>query len=343
MTIARRNAEKIVLYTTAYPFKIPECSLVCVYCREEFADPTAFRDHVRWHHPEVKIRVAFSHVPEGYIKVDCTDLSCRICSLSIATVDLIAEHLVKVHNKQIAMDYDLGIQPFAFREDFWSCYICNVKFSSLRTLSRHTQSHYFKYTCESCGKSYFNLSSLQHHVKFSHINGMRICVKCKKTFKTLEAKRKHVEDTPACWPFICKTCGDRFVTSTQKDAHKINVHGEQSRSYVCPECREIFPNRMKYRFHFIITHTNDYFACACGRKFDTKNSLEKHKVVHTKEKLFPCTVCSKEFSRKKNLVQHMWIHSENKRFECVPCKKKFNQKVTWKIHMKSRHPDVAIS
>lgn len=343
MSTVRRNAQIIVQYTTAYPFKLPNRFMTCVYCGDSFEEPAQFRRHMSELHVDVKIHIAFAHIPEGYIKVDCTDLRCRMCEGSFNRLEMLVEHLNKTHKLSLDLSCDLGVQPFIFEKDKWSCVMCNSKFISLRALSRHTQSHFLKYTCESCGKSYFTSSSLRLHLKVSHNGEKRICLKCKKTFGSLEAKRKHVQENPRCWAFICCVCGERFTSLTLRNAHRAQVHGVESKSYVCPECREVFPNRHKYRVHFIMTHTNEYYTCNCGRKFDTKANLEKHMVVHTKEKLFPCTMCSKAFSRKKNLVQHMWIHSEHKRFECTDCHKQFNQKVTWKSHMKSFHPDVPIS
>ncbi|KAL0808622.1 hypothetical protein ABMA28_013060 [Loxostege sticticalis] len=343
MSNAKHNAKMIVRCTTAYPFKLPERFMVCVYCCDSFDDPPRFRHHMSEYHPEVKLRIAFAHIPEGYIKIDCTDLRCRICFAQLNKLEVAVDHLIKEHDQTIDLSCDLGVQPFILPDEKWACALCESKFISLRALSRHTQSHFPKFTCEACGKSYFSVSSLRFHKQVSHIGDQRICVKCKKTFETLEEKRKHVLESPRCWAFVCKFCGERFVSSTLRNAHRTQVHGMQSKEYVCPECPEVFPDRQKYRIHFITTHTNDYFSCTCGKKFDSKSNLKKHMVVHTKEKLFPCTVCSKAFSRKKNLVQHMWIHSEHKRFECVDCNKQFNQKVTWKSHMKSYHPGVAIN
>lgn len=342
MNKARRNARIIVQYTTAYPFKLPECSVVCVYCLQDFEEPHLFRRHMEDEHPEVGLTVAFAHIPDGYIKVDVTELRCRVCKQKFENVGAAAEHLLKSHRLNLDLEHNLGVQPFKFPRGKWMCALCETKFAGLRALSRHTQSHFSKYTCHTCGKSYFSSSSLKLHLRVSHIGDQKICVKCKRTFKTLEERRKHISESPRCWSFACKSCGQRFVSHAHREAHRLKEHGGQKRMFPCTECKEIFPDRYKYNYHYKITHTDDYFTCTCGRKFDTKRNMEKHRVVHTKEKLFPCTVCSKEFSRKKNLVQHMWIHSEHKRFECIPCNKQFNQRVSWKTHMKSYHPDVEI-
>ncbi|XP_060809188.1 zinc finger protein 93 isoform X19 [Amyelois transitella] len=341
MTMARRNAQVIVQYTTAYPFKLPECSLVCVYCQESLAT-TDFRIHMETQHEEFKIRVAFAHLNEGYIKVDCTDLKCRTCLEKFDTVENAASHLVDAHKRQIDLNYDLGVQPFKFETDQLKCAMCPKKFATLRTLSRHTQSHFRKCTCEMCGKSYLTTSSLQHHMRFIHSisSEQRICEKCRTVFDSPEAKRKHVSESPKCWRYSCRICFERFMTSTLRNAHQKESHGIDKRSYVCPECKMVFPDMMRYRVHFKINHTDEFFACACGRKFESKYHLEKHSVTHTKERLFSCPECSKSFPRKHTLIGHMWIHSENKRFECKLCNKPFNQKVSWKTHMKSYHPEL---
>nr|XP_053623422.1 zinc finger protein 846-like isoform X12 [Plodia interpunctella] len=341
---ARRNAWIIVAHTTAYPFKLPECSLVCVYCRDEFDEGHLFRKHMEDEHPEVRLRVAFSHIPEGYIKVDVTDLKCRECSRNFDDVESAAEHLYKHHKLRLNLAEPLGVQPFKFAIGKWNCAICYSKYSSLRALSRHTQSHFCKYTCDTCGKSYFSSGSLQNHLKISHVGDHKICIRCKRLFDTLDERRQHVIESKRCWTFACKYCTERFPTSSLKNAHKKAVHGDQQRVYPCIECEEVFTDRMKYRVHFKIMHTDDYFQCRhCDRKFDTQKNLEKHNVAHTNEKHFICTVCTKPFSRRRNLVQHMWIHRENKRFQCKECNKQFSQTGPYKAHLKAYHSNVPAS
>lgn len=317
--------------------------MVCVYCAESYETSSSYREHMETDHTTFKVRMAFAHCNEGFIKADCTDIRCRLCSVNLENLQDTAAHLQLKHRQPINPDADLGIQPFKLENDKFVCAICDSKSLCLRQLSRHTQSHFLKYTCEACGKSYATMTTLNHHIRFSHIQDKRICRKCKATFSTLEAKRKHLKESRKCWSHLCNVCGERFVTWNLKQAHLAEVHGTEKRTYVCPECGEIFVDRKKYRSHFKINHTDDNFMCSCcGLKFETKRDLSEHRVVHTKERLFPCTVCSKSFPRKKNLVQHMWIHSEHKRFECTLCNKQFNQRVSWKTHMKSNHPEIYI-
>ncbi|XP_045506026.1 PR domain zinc finger protein 5-like isoform X5 [Colias croceus] len=339
--MAKRNAEILVKYTTLYPFRLPEEYMVCVYCCESFHDGPSYRKHMVDEHATFKVRMAFAHVTEGFLKADITDLSCRICQVRLDTLENAASHLFDAHQKPLDVSQDLGIQPFRLEGDKLMCALCPSKAICLRQLSRHTQSHFSKYTCEACGKSYSTITTLKHHITYSHSGGNRICRKCKITFDTLEAKREHINTSKKCWTNMCNICNERFVSWKSKQTHLSEVHGVSKKTYVCPECPEVFDDRKRYRTHFRLTHTEDVYICTCcGLKFDTKKNLDEHRVVHTKEKLFPCPVCSKSFPRKKNLIQHLWIHSELKRFGCTLCNKQFNQRVTWKSHMKSYHPDL---
>lgn len=338
---ARRNAEIIVRYSTVYPFKVPESCIVCVYCGESYEEPCTFRAHMDTEHEQFSSKIAFTgYCSERYIKADCTNIRCRICSESSETLEAIALHLQLQHNKKIDLDTQLGIQPF--KPDKLLCAVCDAKQFDLRELSRHTQSHFSRITCDACGKSYSTTSALQVHIKYTHVMNKIMCRKCKSTFTSAEEQKKHLRESTRCWLHVCNVCGQRFMSWPIKQLHLVDVHGVPRRQHICPACGVQFADRKSCRAHFKLTHTSDVFICSCcGLKFETKKTLEEHQVTHTKEKLFPCTVCSKSFSRKKNLIQHLWIHSELKRFECKPCNKKFNQRVTWKHHMKSYHPELA--
>lgn len=336
MSVVRRNARILIQNATVYPFKLPGSVMVCVYCDEQFEEASPFRQHMDVRHNEVKRYC----LPKDPIKVDCTKITCRICSNPFEKLEDVAGHLKQTHRHlSINLNVDLGLQAFKFMADDLSCVVCNEKFFSLRALSRHTQTHYVKFTCEACGKAYSTSGSLQYHVRNVHTQ-KRKCQHCQKEFNSALDKRKHLKESSKCWYHLCNLCGERFINWTTKQRHMIEAHKHTKSKYVCPECGEECSTRQKLGAHFKIVHTDQNFECTfCDLKFHKKKYLADHVIVHTKEKLFPCTVCSKSFSRKKNLVQHSWIHSEQKRFKCKICNKPFNQKVCLKAHMKGYHPE----
>lgn len=269
MFYARQNAQIIVECTTAYPFKLPESSMVCVHCCENYDDPAVFRQHMSSQHQQFSIRASFAHIPEGYIKVDCSDLKCRECHEKFEVLEDAANHLVNAHSKPIDFSFDLGVQPFRFVTDQLVCALCPVKFSTLRALSRHTQSHFRKCTCETCGKSFLTSSSLLHHVRFTHTisSEQRICEKCKVVFESVLAKRKHLAESPNCWRYSCNICFQRFKSGNLRNVHQKEAHGIQKKSYVCPECKMVFPDMNKFSVHFKSNHRSDEFQSNAKQRF----------------------------------------------------------------------------
>lgn len=346
MRIAKRNAQTIIQYTTTYPFRLPESAIVCVYCWERFDEGPMFRAHMDVNHKNVNIRLAYAHLHEGYIKADCSNISCRICQQRFEKVEEAAKHLKDMHKQKINLEFGVGIQPFQIEKDRLSCAVCGAKCSNIRNLSRHIQEHFSQCTCELCGKSFATSTSLQKHKEFAcpFVAKQRRCRKCKIVLYSPEDYKKHLEMSKNCRQHICTVCGERFSSWKMKRQHMEEAHEIPKKIYTCPECGLIFKKSNKFREHFKILHTNEHFECpSCERKFDSKYVLDRHMVVHSNERLFSCDVCAKSFPRKYTLRQHMWIHSAVKRHECKICDKQFNQKVSWKTHMKSYHPDLCDS
>ncbi|CAH2062211.1 unnamed protein product, partial [Iphiclides podalirius] len=340
---AKRNAEVVLKCSTVYPFRLRGNVLLCVYCYEEYEEPEMFRRHVDDEHQSFCVSTAFAHCGNGneYLKVDCTNLRCRLCSQPFETLVGIAEHIKAHHpNEKLDTDYEIGLQPYRIDKDRWHCYLCGLKLPTLTKLCRHTTSHYQKYTCECCGKSYLSNDALKYHIRCSHAPKPQ-CRKCWREFPTPEMKRDHLRRSKACWQFCCVHCGERFMSWECKQKHLVAAHGRPKATYACPDCGDTFDQRKTFYCHFRTSHTDESYTCSCcGMKCGSKLQLDDHTLVHTGEKRFECAVCRKPFTRKKSLTQHMWIHSEKKRFSCPVCDKQFAQKVSLKGHMKSHHPEI---
>lgn len=343
---ARNNAKQILKYATVFPFRVPKDTLVCVYCGQAHVAPESYRQHMKEQHYPLNISEAFSHlkgIRSEFLKVDCTELKCNLCFKQYPDLSSIAKHLHDDHTIELKIQFDLGMQEFRFGVEKWVCAVCNEKFPTLRHVSRHTNCHYNKITCEVCGKSYNSSRELHRHVLSVHTEG-KSCLVCKKTFPDEKARQTHVRSSVRCWPSRCAICAEKFLSRTERNAHLIKVHDRKitKRKYTCPECGLIYENNDQYRKHFVLTHTNNSFQCCyCSQKFIRKTFLEDHMVIHTQEKIFVCQYCSKSFGRKKYLTQHLWSHRERKRFVCSVCDKFFHQKQRLKVHLKSYHPEIA--
>ena len=88
------------------------------------------------------------------------------------------------------------------------------------------------------------------------------------------------------------------------------------------------------------------FKCTvedCENLFESKEELDEHNKIHSKEKLFSCNKCPKQFMQEKNLQKHFKVHCFLvKRYICPypGCGKKFtalyNQKIHYRIHTGER-------
>lgn len=343
--MAKRNAEVVLQYSTAYPFRLQGNEMLCVFCCESYQDPAEYRKHMDDAHQTYTVSTAFAHCyrRKDYLKVDLTGLRCRICEEPFNDINDIAKHIQEWHDaKNLDLKYEVGMQPYKMENGNWSCFVCNKKMPSMVTLVRHTTAHSLKFTCDICGRNYHKNEALRYHIKCSH-SGKHSCRKCWREFPSLEKKREHIKVSKPCWPFCCTSCGDRFLSWEIKQKHLSDYHGRPKKTYNCPDCDKVFENRKLFYKHFKLSHTDENFICTCcGQRFADKKDLEDHRLGHSGEKLFKCSVCTKAFSRDKTLKQHMWIHSENKRFGCLICDKQFAQKVSLKGHMKSHHPNISL-
>lgn len=329
----RRNARIIFKNSTMYPFKLPRSNMACIYCDEEFEEPSLFRQHMKENHMSTT-----TLYPRPLIKVDCTELYCRICCEAFDNVQILAEHLKYEHEFKLDLTNNLGLVPFVLPNLQWMCTFCNKKTTTLRVLSKHmSMIHFSAVTCEECGKSYSNSRALRLHVERHHKKILK-CRGCKQVFDTTEERSKHYKASRSCWQSVCHICSMRFMSDNPKEKHMQDVHNIYSKNLMCSECGEIFSNSKACRKHFRIQHSDDKLCCAfCPQIFVSKARLQRHMVTHTKEKLVSCSICQKALSNQSALNQHMWIHIEEKRFKCKGCNKQFNQKVTWISHMKKYH------
>ncbi|XP_023939819.2 zinc finger protein 709 isoform X1 [Bicyclus anynana] len=285
----RRNTEIILQCSTAWPFRTWGQNFNCSLCRVQANDPDGLRAHMACRHANFDIKLVFSRkLRKEYLKLDLTDLKCKLCFIAIDSLEDLLSHLKDIHKQPIDDDVELsGVMPFKLRDgSTWHCAICKSQFSDFSALNKHTVEHFQKYVCDTCGEGFITEAALRAHAKIPHDN-KHSCRRCKATFQTLEERTVHMK-TQHPMPYLCAYCKERplprFATWELRRRHLIEVHNLRpgAEMYECTTCHMTFKSRSQKYHHNVRVHrtkkeTESAFSCEhCARGFATKLSLDKH-------------------------------------------------------------------
>uniref|UniRef100_A0A8B9EXB0 C2H2-type domain-containing protein n=1 Tax=Amazona collaria TaxID=241587 RepID=A0A8B9EXB0_9PSIT len=104
--------------------------------------------------------------------------------------------------------------------------------------------------------------------------------------------------------------------------------------FLCPECGKSFNQKSNLTRHRKIHTSEGPYKCSeCGESFRMNRKLIRHQRVHISEP-FKCSECGKSFTQRSNLVRHQRIHAKEEPYQCPECEKTFNQKKYLRRHQK---------
>ncbi|XP_050359427.1 zinc finger protein 26-like isoform X1 [Nymphalis io] len=283
----RFNTEIILQCSTACPFRTWGQNFNCVFCRVQSNDPNGLRAHMASRHANFDIQLVFSRkLRKEFLKVDITDLQCKLCFMQIDTLDELLTHLKNDHKQPINVDVQPGVLPFKLNDGSnWKCAICKIQFSDFISLKKHTAEHYQNYVCDTCGEGFITEVALRAHTKIPHDNKYN-CSRCIATFSTLEERNVHIKTQHTTLPYMCVYCKEkpRFATWELRKRHLMETHNYKpgAEMYECTTCHMMFKTRSQKYHHNVKVHRTkkelDFgFSCVhCARGFATKLSLDKH-------------------------------------------------------------------
>uniref|UniRef100_A0A914ULJ2 C2H2-type domain-containing protein n=1 Tax=Plectus sambesii TaxID=2011161 RepID=A0A914ULJ2_9BILA len=132
----------------------------------------------------------------------------------------------------------------------------------------------------------------------------------------------------------------------------------QRQSYIveCLICDETFASADQSKLHFESTDHETamlssagetgragvrQFSCeCCPKSFDTRAKLDRHRIVHTRDRPFSCRMCDQRYSQKPSLLAHVRSAHEGLRpFACPHCSKRFQHKWNLTRHVKIHQRD----
>ncbi|GAB1597604.1 zinc finger protein 233-like [Argonauta hians] len=122
-----------------------------------------------------------------------------------------------------------------------------------------------KYKCDTCGKSYGELSYLKAHQVVSHgPNAAKPNKKC--TISSLKS-------------FTCDICGKDFSRNYHLDRHRMIHTGEKP--FKCKDCNKTF-SRNYHLIRHTLVHTGEkpYTCDLCAKSFSRTDKLKKHEKTH---------------------------------------------------------------
>ncbi|KFB46887.1 zinc finger protein [Anopheles sinensis] len=169
------------------------------------------------------------------------------------------------------------------------CKTCGIVFNNQKYLEKHIQktNHQTEgVVCEICGAIFCNSVKLNHHVTRMHNNVFSQKASLERTMLLQQTSTSVVEKS-----YCCDHCGLAFLSQTTLRDHIKLAHTS-------------LPEDVKSSQ----TATENKFECnICNKLFAAKRSLKRHKLCHSEERAFRCTVdnCKDAYKNQSHLARHM--------------------------------------
>ncbi|XP_076008246.1 uncharacterized protein LOC143002166 [Genypterus blacodes] len=281
-----------------------------------------------------------------------------------------AQSLYKCDECEKAFRYKLSLESHKRTHDQLYCEVCRKVLRDPATLARHKTSHTL-FQCTRCDQSFRLFKPLRRHYETTHkVKGPFQCNQCPKSFSKLRIfiahEWKHTGFLPfQCAhcdmrfkmdsdllshqrvhtrekPYLCSECGKAFSQNSNLLRHLRFIHGESrdTRNYSCSECEKSFKEKGALQKHQRSKHNKELSRHPCDYcgKMISRSSIGRHKLIHTGEKPFKCTVpeCDKHYRSTSEVRKHILAHhSEKRQFTCEKCKKGFTLQCLLNTHMKT--------
>ncbi|XP_041968392.1 zinc finger protein 37-like isoform X14 [Aricia agestis] len=251
-TEEKANAENILKYSNAVPFRWTRGKFLCAYCCTVCVDVSELRAHSHQHH---KLDIFNSTVIRPYfpLRIDITDLKCNICNIPIASITDLKTHLSEEHLTNFNPNSGDGVMPFVLTKKEFHCLNCGVLCESFMKLLVHMNKHYQSFVCHVCGKGYATKHKLVAHQR-SHESGEVHCTRCDKVFPNGAVKNRHV--AVAHGPkkrYRCPLCGVPFESCHSRLVHLAKEHNQKS-EYKCSLCPSVFTSGSSRYAHIRKVH-----------------------------------------------------------------------------------------
>lgn len=223
------------------------------------------------------------------------------------------------------------------------CEQCEKIFENIYSFTSHIKNHKKERSCicDVCGFATTKRPILANHKLVKHQIGKfpLYCNVCQKGFLSNYVLNDHMNRHTGATPHQCHKCGSAYSSVRSLESHYHRFHPELCKNKLlrCGSCSRVFKSKKKMEEHKMAKHPNGCKnVCEyCGKDFSFRESLVRHRRIHTGEKPKECSVCKKRFACATYLQSHMRTHTGEKPYQCRFCWKKFSQRSSLVTHEKS--------
>ncbi|XP_063899298.1 zinc finger protein 557-like [Helicoverpa armigera] len=305
----RRVKSKKVLHKTHIKENESENKFVKVVLSEE--EMIKLREEKRNHH--------------NYMKLP---FKCDSCVLGFMREETYNLHVKKKHDPSIGNNI---------------CKVCNIRFPSKLSLTKHYDSHYVRYSCLICTHVVHELSAAVSHCRVKHADDTvdRIhCHQCSVVVRNAKELEEHVQSVHTLY---CNECGEKFKGKDTLRRHKARTHSAK-REFICDICTRSFNTKKRLETHMAKHNENLAkklaYCSVCKVQYKNIFIYRSHLRTSTNhaENVYPCPVCKKKFASKLYCRNHYnFYHLRKSKFKCEICNKLFISDWRVKCHKQIHH------
>ncbi|KAF9812370.1 hypothetical protein SFRURICE_005481 [Spodoptera frugiperda] len=349
----RSNIRLILQCSNATPIRCRGgIGYACCFCGDQYPDPADLKKHtLEGHNNKTKLRFMEGKMMFSFlVKLDITDLKCKICGGKFDKLEPFVEHLIKEHDKKIFTDIKSHVLPFKFDDDVLR----------YERKSRPKRKYHIPNTIKKEQDSQQSTTDYEKKVEIEIVA------------PKAEVSEVIVKKTPKqrIKRLLQKYLDNLKIILECSNATMILRHGDKG--YFCCYCPETFEKPSVLKEHTLTQHRNaeifygnitangpsrflvklditDLKCLLCHASIDSLENLFSHlkdthqKIFHTdiKDQIFPfkfnsdqltCCMCTNNvvFVTFRALHEHMHKHYRN--FICQVCDAGFINNITLSRH-----------
>ncbi len=194
--------------------------------------------------------------------------------------------------------------------------------------------HFNDLKCQQCTKTFLKTGPFRSHLIQTHIKEISDpCEKCYDNIKkseTIPTLGDHGSNA-----LSCQKCENKYCSEVYLKIHEL----QHKREIICPTCKKVFMKEWELERHLLVHSDVRAFPCRiCPAAFKEARKLRRHENNVHKDTKLHCPKCDRVYSCQDSLQRHLAISHENaKIYKCTDCPRQFQTQQSLRDHIRAVH------